>query len=46
MDDTPNSVGGKRLIVTHEGYVIPLRIRDGLARMDMRKPNEDDFARF
>jgi hypothetical protein len=34
---------GKQRIVTPDGYVIPLQIRDGLAYMDMRCPTEQEM---
>ena len=30
-------------MITIDGYVIPIKIRDGLARIDMRKPTQDEF---
>jgi hypothetical protein len=41
--DRSRKIGGDQRILTPEGYVIPLAIRDGLAYMDMTKPNADDM---
>ena len=38
VDDTPKSQGGKLMIKTVEGHVIPLKIKDGLPYMNMVKP--------
>ena len=35
---------GKQRIVTPDGYVIPLQLREGLAYMDMRPPTDHDLA--
>jgi hypothetical protein len=37
--------GGLQRIVTPEGHVIPLKIRNGLAYMDMRPPTDEELAR-
>ena len=38
--------GGLQRIVTPEGHVIPLRIRNGLAYMDMRPPRNEELSRI
>ena len=35
---------GKQRIVTPDGHVIPLHIRDGLAYLDMHPPTDDELA--
>ena len=40
VDDTAASVGGSQNVVTNEGYVIPLHVRDGLPYMDMSPPTD------
>ena len=30
------SSGGQQMVITHEGYAIPLHVRDGLYYMDMK----------
>jgi len=44
VDDKSSKVGGKQHIVTLDGYVIPLNIRNGLAYMDMSKPTDQEFS--
>ena len=43
VDDISKELGGLQKIVTPEGYVIPLSIRDGLPRMDMRPPTDEEM---
>jgi hypothetical protein len=43
IDDVPIACGGTQRIVTPEGYIVPLSIRDGLAYMDRRPPSADDL---
>jgi hypothetical protein len=38
--------GGLQRIATPEGHVIPLKIRNGLAYMDMRQPTDEELARI
>jgi hypothetical protein len=38
--------GGLQRIVTPEGYVIPLKICNGLAYMDMRPPTDEALAQI
>jgi hypothetical protein len=44
--DRSRKIGGDQRILTPEGYVIPLAIRDGLAYMDMTKPTEEDMDSY
>ena len=46
VHDTPISKGGYQCIVTPEGYVIPLHVRDGLHYMDMRPPTPHELETF
>jgi hypothetical protein len=46
IDDVPIDCGGTQRIVTPEGHIIPLSIRDGLAYMDMSPPSADDLERY
>jgi hypothetical protein len=46
IDDVPFACGGTQRIVTPEGKIIPLSIRDGLAYMDMIPPSADDLERY
>ena len=43
VDDTSRSAGGRQMIVTSEGYCIPIHIRDGLPRIDMRPPTDEEL---
>jgi hypothetical protein len=38
--------GGLQRIAAPEGHVIPLKIRNGLAHMDMRPPTDEELARI
>jgi hypothetical protein len=38
--------GGLQRIATPEGHVVPLKIRNGLACMDMRPPTDEELARI
>jgi len=44
VDDKSSKVGGKQRIVTLDGYIIPLNIRNGLAYMDMSMPTDKEFS--
>ena len=35
--------GGQQMVVTHEGYAIPLHVRDGLYYMDMKAALDDEL---
>ena len=43
VDDRSRQAGGKQRIVTPDGYIIPLSIRNGLPYMDMRKPTKEEL---
>ena len=38
--------GGNQCIITQEGYVIPIHIRDGLPRFDMRPPTDEEMEKY
>ena len=46
VHDSAKSTGGQQLVVTHEGYTIPLHVRNGLYYMDMVPPTDDDMERY
>ena len=46
VDDTSRRNGGRQCIITPEGYVIPLSIRDGLPRFDMRPPTDAELEKY
>eukprot|EP00977_Amphora_coffeiformis_P023640 scaffold13888_cov137-Amphora_coffeaeformis.AAC.1 len=46
VDDRARSAGGNQCVITTEGYVIPLHIRDGLPRFDMRPPTDKEMEKF
>ena len=43
IDDTSITAGGTQTMVTTEGYVLPLHIRDGLPYLDMRPPTDEEL---
>ena len=43
IDDRSRNVGGKQRVVTKDGYVIPLQVRNGLPYIDMRPPTDDEM---
>ena len=43
VHDKSRRAGGQQCIVTLEGYVIPIHIRDGLGYIDMTVPNDTDM---
>ena len=43
VDDKSVKVGGSQCITTHEGYVIPLIIKNGLAKLPMRPYTDDEW---
>ena len=43
IDEKPYAVGGKQQLVTPDGYIIPLAVRQGLAYMDMRQPTDKEL---
>ena len=40
------SAGGHQVIVTHEGYVIPLHVCNGLCYMDMQPASDSDLDQY
>ena len=46
VHDSAKSTGGQQLVVTHEGYTIPLHVRNGLYYMDMVPLMDDDMERY
>ena len=44
IDDQSHVAGGTQSIITTEGYVVPLHIRDGLPYLDMRPPSDDELS--
>ncbi len=44
VDGKSSKVGSKQHIVTLDGYVMPLNIRNGLAYMDMVKPTDQEYS--
>ena len=46
VHDSAKSTGGQQLVVTHEGYTIPLHVCNGLYYMDMVPPMDDDMERY
>ena len=46
-DDKPTQVGGKQVIVTYDGYIIPLVSREGLMDLEfIGKPTIDDLTKY
>ena len=46
VDDRAQSNGGTQCLVTTEGYIVPLHIREGLPYLDMTVPTDDDLDRY
>jgi hypothetical protein len=46
VDDRSRKAGGTQRILTPDGYVIPLHIRDGLAYMDIYPPSDEEMAKY
>ena len=46
VHDSSRSAGGQQLVITHEGYTIPLHVRNGLFYMDMAPVSEHDMALY
>ena len=44
--DSAVSAGGHQVIVTHEGYVIPLHVCNGLCYMDMKPASDSDLDQY
>ena len=43
VHDSALSAGGQQLVITHEGYTIPLHVRDSLYYMDMVPASDEDL---
>ena len=43
VDDKSRALGGKQRVVTLDGYIIPLHIRNGLPYMDMMVPTQQEL---
>jgi len=43
VDDKSRLSGGAQSIVTNEGYVVPLHVREGLAYIDMSPPSDEEM---
>ena len=43
VDDKSSLVGGTQCIITNEGYVVPLHIRQGLPYMPMEVPTQEEM---
>ena len=43
VHDSAKSTGGQQLVVTHEGYTIPLHAQNGLYYMDMALATDEDM---
>ena len=46
VDCTSKKKNGMQRVVTPDGWIIPLRIRNGLAYMDMRPPTQDEYETY
>jgi hypothetical protein len=46
VDDTSRRLGGQQRLITHDGKVIPVSIRQGLPYIDMRSPTDDELATY
>ena len=46
IHDSAKSTGGQQLVVTHEGYTIPLHVRNGLYYMDMSPATDEDMDHY
>ena len=46
VHDSTISAGGHQVIFTHEGYVIPLQVRNGLCYMDMKPASNSDLEQY
>ena len=46
VDDRSTFLGGTQSVVTTEGYVIPMSVRDGLAYIDLTVPSEQDMDMY
>ena len=46
VHDSTVSAGGTHFIVTHEGYVIPLHVHNGLCYVDMKPASDSDLEQY
>ena len=46
VHDSTVSAGGHQVIVTHEGFVIPLHVRNGFCFMDMKPSSDSDLKHY
>ena len=46
VNNSTKSTGGQQLVVTHEGYTIPLHVHNGLNYMDMVPLTDDDMEQY
>ena len=46
VDDTSRRMGGQQLMITPEGYTIPLHVRDGLTYMDTHPPSDEELQSY
>ena len=44
--DSALGAGGHQIVVTHEGYAIPLHVRNGLYYMDMSPAMDEELELF
>ena len=44
--DSALSAGGQQMVVTHEGYTIPLHVHNGLYYMDMSPASDDNMEQY
>ena len=44
VDDKSRKLGGQQRLVTPDGYVIPLVMRNGLPRLSLTKPTDEELA--
>ena len=44
--DSAKAAGGSQMFVTHEGYAIPLHVRNGLYYMDMQPASDSDLTTY
>ena len=43
VDDKSRTCGGKQCVIAPEGCAVPIHIRDGLPRIDMREPAQEEM---
>ena len=46
VDDRSRAVGGKQMIVTVDGYTLPLQMKQGLPRLPMTAPTTSDMETY